>query len=380
MKNIMMKILVYILWIMIFFYSGYRMAEVEEKMGISFSIGIEFLIVTCMLVHFLIHTILHEAGHMVGGLCTGYKFSSFRIGSIVWIKNKEQKIEVKRMKIPGTAGQCLMCPPDVETEKCPYKLYHLMGGLTNIALGVIALVIAVFLPQNLITFLLFDEFGVVGLLLGTGNLLPFKTKGISNDGYNMRDLKRNSMAKKCINLVLSLNAELTLADSYNDISEKVVNELKTIDFTKEDISNSSIANAFSEQVGLLYVDGKYEQAYELNKYIVKSKEILPIFKNEANCECLFYEIMNGEAKEIIENRFDKKLKSYVKATAIYPSRQRLMYAYYKLYAKDDEKAEKYMKQLEKSVKTFFIKANAKHEWKVAKEIKKITECKDLENR
>ena len=73
-----------------------------------------------LFVAMLIHTILHESGHLIAGLLTGYEYVSFRIGSLVWIKGKDNKLHLKKMKIKGTAGQCLMSPPQVPTEECPY--------------------------------------------------------------------------------------------------------------------------------------------------------------------------------------------------------------------------------------------------------------------
>ena len=56
------------------------------------------------------HMIVHEAGHLVFGLLTGYKFSSFRILSFLWQK-EDDGLKLKRLKVAGTAGQCLMAPP-----------------------------------------------------------------------------------------------------------------------------------------------------------------------------------------------------------------------------------------------------------------------------
>ena len=39
-----------------------------------------------LILSFYLHIILHEGGHLVAGLASGYKFVSFRIGSVLWIK------------------------------------------------------------------------------------------------------------------------------------------------------------------------------------------------------------------------------------------------------------------------------------------------------
>lgn len=305
----------------------------------------------------------------MAGLLTGYEFVSFRIGSIVWIKGENGRLSLKKMKIQGTGGQCLMCPPDVEAEKCPYKLYHLAGGFMNLLSGVTGIILALVLPHNFAVFVLCEEFGVIGLAFGLTNLVPCKNGGIPNDGYNLIDLGKNSDAKRCMNLVLKTYALLTVADSWSNLPYALVQELKLIDFKKMDITNSSIANAFDFQCAMYFAQKDYGKVYELQKYMIETPGVLELFKNEAKCECLFYELISGMDKEVIEQRYDKELQNYIKATMIYPSRLRLMYAYYKLYEKDDTKAEEIYSELQKSVDTYAVKADAKMELETANAIK-----------
>lgn len=51
----------------------------------------------------ILQIIIHEAGHLVFGLLTGYRFSSFRIGNLMWIK-ENSKIKLRRLSLTGTAG------------------------------------------------------------------------------------------------------------------------------------------------------------------------------------------------------------------------------------------------------------------------------------
>lgn len=57
----------------------------------------------CLYAAFFLQIIIHEAGHLIFGLLSGYRFCSFRIGSLMWIK-KEGKLQLKRYSIAGTAG------------------------------------------------------------------------------------------------------------------------------------------------------------------------------------------------------------------------------------------------------------------------------------
>ena len=57
---------------------------------------------------------------------TGYKFNSFRIFSVILIKQNE-KLKIKNISLAGTGGQCLMSPPELIDGKMPYVLYNLGG-------------------------------------------------------------------------------------------------------------------------------------------------------------------------------------------------------------------------------------------------------------
>ena len=70
--------------------------------------------------------ILHEAGHLLGGLATGYAFVSFRVGSWMLLK-RDGRLHLGRYTLPGTGGQCLMAPPTWKEDGFPALLYNLSG-------------------------------------------------------------------------------------------------------------------------------------------------------------------------------------------------------------------------------------------------------------
>lgn len=93
-----------------------------------------------MYVAFFFHIIVHEAGHLLFGLMTGYKFSSFRIASFIWLE-ENGKLKMKQLSIAGTGGQCLMSPPDMKDGRIPIVLYNLGGSIINIIMGALFLII-----------------------------------------------------------------------------------------------------------------------------------------------------------------------------------------------------------------------------------------------
>lgn len=375
MKKKLLTFITFALYFFVFAFIGFFAAKVAFKgnddIGLLLLIGyfIEITIAS------YIHIILHEAGHLLGGLWTGYSFVSFRIGSIVWVKNKQGKIEKRKMKLKGTAGQCLMCPPDVNDENFPYVIYNLMGSLTNIILGVITFGLMYIFRNHTIASALLTFFGITGFLLGITNLLPVAMGGANTDGCNIVDLKKNPSARSSFKNVLTLNALMSVADDFNDIPQKTIDELLVKDFSKLDITVPLIANEMLFKAEFLYARKEYEKAYETYMTIAETENVLGMISNEAKCECLFFEIMKHEPKEVIEKRYSNELKYYVNTTISYPSRLRLMYAYYLLYEKNEKKAAEYMQKLEKSINTHQIKAEALLELDVAKEIKGLSEVK-----
>ena len=78
---------------------------------------------------YYLHVLLHEAGHLLCGRLCGYTLTSFRIGKWMLVR-REGRWTISRFHIPGTGGQCLMCPP--EGDDSPIVLYNLGGGLLNL--------------------------------------------------------------------------------------------------------------------------------------------------------------------------------------------------------------------------------------------------------
>ena len=104
------------------------------------------LSLTCLILAVFVQIILHEGGHLIFGLATGYRFVSFRVGSLTLIKEKG-KFRFKRFSISGTGGQCLLSPPDKPYEQLPYFWYNAGGVLMNLLTAILALVLWVAYPE-----------------------------------------------------------------------------------------------------------------------------------------------------------------------------------------------------------------------------------------
>lgn len=318
------------------------------------------------LVFIFLHTIIHEGGHLLCGLMTGWKFVSFRIGCFTLVK-QDNKLKFKKTTVVGTGGQCLMSPPLCKPSECPFFLYLLGGGAVNILTGAVALLIGSFtvgLPS-----IILNIFAIVGFGLGVMNLFPAKMGGTMNDGYQIFiELPKNPKSKTAQYLLLAANALLTESESAADMPEAVRNEIMSFDYS--DLSDTATTNLLLYKAAILFERGCYEEIREIYQRIADSDVTLDLFKKEARCELLYLEIMGDCNPEKIEKLADKKQLEYIKLTALYPSRKRLMYAYYLIYKKDEAMAEKEYEALLKVAETHPVKAEGVIELKEAEKVKK----------
>ena len=105
--------------------------------GMLETVGVSLLAILILLFSIFLQVLLHEGGHLVCGLATGYRFVSFRIFNLTFIR-KDGKLCIKRFSLAGTGGQCLLTPPERPLEDIPTTLYNLGGVLANLLTAILA--------------------------------------------------------------------------------------------------------------------------------------------------------------------------------------------------------------------------------------------------
>lgn len=163
--------------------------------------------------------IIHEAGHLVFGLLSGYKFSSFRIMSYMWVK-ENGKIRFRRLTIAGTGGQCLMSPPDLVDGKVPVVLYNLGGSLMNIIAGVIFLILYFVLESVPFFATVMLIVAIIGFWLAIMNGIPMRMGTVDNDGYNAFSLTRNDDALRSFWIQLKVNDQIARGIRLKDMPDE----------------------------------------------------------------------------------------------------------------------------------------------------------------
>ena len=184
--------------------------------------GLEVLYVLVVFLFFLVtmvlHTIIHEGGHLIFGLLTGYGFLSFRVFSFTIVK-KDGKLIRKKLKVPGTMGQCLMTPPEwKEDGRYPYVWYNLGGGVMNLISCL--LVLPLFFLKRPLPAWAVGIFIFTGLVFVCSNLIPM-TIGIPNDGKNCLLCRKAKENQKAFYLQLKLNAMLSSGTRLEELPEEM---------------------------------------------------------------------------------------------------------------------------------------------------------------
>lgn len=319
-----------------------------------------FLYMLMFAVVYLLHIFIHEAGHLVGGLLTGYKFLSYRIFSIV-IQKTDGRLEIKRFKLAGTAGQCLMICPKPVDGKVPYVLYNLGGGLMNIVVSAICALLMI--PFGNVMFLsdILFAFALVGVLAALINLVPYLVP-MDNDGKNLLNISRSYDAKRAFYLIYEINALQTEGKRLKDIPD----ELFFIS-DNPDIHNTMVTTVLLMKISREIDRHNFESAYKAVKSILNSDAEIPsVNRYLLRVEQVYLAIINGESKDDIENMMDKELLSFMNSMKKYPSVIRTQYAYYKLIDNNNEEAEKQLELFESITDKHPIKSDVDSERELIK--------------
>lgn len=296
-----------------------------------------------MFASLLFMVITHELGHLIFGLLTGYQFISFRIFSLMLLReNGKWKLKLKR--VPGTAGQCLMAPPRKKDGRYPYALYHLGGILLCGVLSSVPIIISVFHMDHSILGLPLFVFGAVSFLMNLLNAIPTNGKGMLNDATNLSMANRNAAGKAALwnqlEYIHLLSQNIRTADMPSEMFFYP---------QRQDLDNTLVQWQVILNVERCEDMGLYQKAKEAAEDILKNAPFLPtFFEDILKTELIFLDTLLGSTGDHTE----KALQALEKHKVIQktPNFARAVYAYRKLVQKDGEAANEAHDLFEKKLK------------------------------
>lgn len=306
-----------------------------------------FGLLAMMYVSILVQMITHEAGHLVFGLLSGYKFSSFRILNFMWV-NESGTMRFRRLSIAGTGGQCLMSPPDLVDGKIPVILYNLGGSLVNAIAGLLFLGLFLLLrplPFLSVSMLLFS---VIGFMFAAMNGIPLRLGIVDNDGYNAYSLTRSSDAMRAFWIQMKVNEQITNGQRLKDMPEE------WFSFPADrDMKNSMVAvigvfacNRLMDQHRFTEADARMVHQLALDSGMVG------LHRNLMICDRIYLELIGQNRQDVLDGFLSKEQQNFMKAMKTFPSVLRTQYAYALLAEDDAFKARSVAAKFEKYAKTY----------------------------
>jgi len=300
---------------------------------------------------FYLQTIIHELGHLVFGLMTGYKFSSFRVGSFMWIK-EEGKVRLKRFSIAGTGGQCIMLPPEYNDGNYKYGLYQLGGVLANVITAVISLVLFFLTAGTAPVAIFFTGLFISGVTFAALNGIPLNSLQVNNDGSNFVELRKSKEARRAVWVQLAIVEGMGQNKRPRDMDQEWF-RMPTEEGRKNYLAMSMAV--FREN--MLMDAHRFEEAADLiDELLAGDYALAAIYRQLLTCDRIYLELIGGGDRGKVEELCDDKQKAAMKQMAGMIYVLRTEYAYALIYENDSEKADKILQAFEK--------AAAKHPYRV----------------
>lgn len=334
------------------FLCGIGMAlEVDKSLPLDapllFTVGSYAVMVVLICLSVVTEMLVHESGHLVFGLLTGYRFSSFRIFSHMWLKEGD-KIRKKKLTIAGTGGQCLMAPPDLKNGTFPVVLYNLGGSLMNLMAAVLFILLYLWIPHipYLSAFFLFNA--LIGIAFGIINGVPLRMGVVDNDGYNAFSLKKNPDALRAFWIQMKINEANANGTRLKDMPAEW---FETPDY--EGMQNALISaigvfgcNRLMDEHRFMEADQKMAELLSMKSAMVN------LYRGMLTMDRVYVELIGDARKEVIDSLFTKEIKAMMKPMKDFPSVIRTQYAYELLYEENPDRAQKVRVKFEKAASVY----------------------------
>ena len=290
---------------------------------------------------------LHEGGHLVCGLLSGYRFCSFRVGSLMWMK-VDGHLRLRRLRLAGTDGQCLMSPPDMVDGRLPVTLYNFGGALANLLTAVLAL--ALYGPARrvplLAAFLLF--LAVIGGFTAAMNGIPLRLGNIDNDGRNALSLGRDPAALRAFWVQMK-------------VAEAQARGLRLREMPEDWFSmpgDEALQNAMTAAQGVLVCnrlvdEGRLAEADRAIAHLLAGSRGLPgLYRGLLVCDRVTVELLGEARPAVLADFLPQGQVKFMGQMKRFPSVLRTRYLYALLAEGDAARAAAIRERFERVAKTY----------------------------
>ena len=300
------------------------------------------LLIGVMYLGMILEIAVHEAGHLVFGLLTGYRFCSYRIFSLMWVREGE-RVVFRRFSIAGTGGQCLMGPPEPDEDgRIPFVLYNLGGVILNLLTAVIFLVPALLLPSASAAAVFFRMLVVIALGFALANGIPMRVGEVDNDGANTKALLREPDAVPVFRTMMLINESSSRGVRVKDMPEEWFREPD-----ERLLGNSIGVSAEVFRLNRLMDEGRYREAGDrIARFFSLDPALNGIYRNLLTADLVTCRLLGGDRAGAEELR-TKEFRRFLAAMRSNPSAVRTGIAAARLLDRDGSGAAALEEQFEK---------------------------------
>lgn len=326
--------------------------------GIQASDGKDLVVVLFMsllsaIAAFFLQVFFHESGHLIFGLLTGYRFVSFRIGHLMFVR-QDGVMNIRRMSITGTGGQCLMAPPEPYSPAMPTQLYNYGGVIMNVLVALLAGLEAA--RASGVWQIFCVMLAVVGLFFALLNGVPMQTGLLDNDGRNAMHLRKDQKNVRAFWIQLKVNEEMVKGRRLKDLPQEWFEEIAPVD-------NILVGTQAAMRVEREMDAGRYEEARVLAEALLKSGREMGGYLTFINKCNLAYLYLTQETPDVARARglVDKGYLKVQRQMMKQPATLRTMYAYRLIAEKDQKGAEEAMVRFDLLARTYPIQSEIEME-------------------
>lgn len=295
-----------------------------------------------LLISMYVQIIIHELGHLIFGKLTGYRFSSFRIGSITLVHSRN-KWALRLYRLPGTGGQCLMRLP--EGDNMPYVWYNLGGILANIVISVLALIPVLIFRHAVEVVFPLSTLAIMGFVSAIANYIPFPQS--ANDGTNLRSMRKSAVERHAFRTQLLINEQMTAGVSLAEMPSQWFEFPENTDWNAP-VSGCSATFIVERLICL----GELETAKERCVEWLNNAEDMPLIaQHSLRADAILCELALNGSSNLSHTLRTKEFDAYIKSGQT-PVALLLLWAYEKMSNGDEKLLQKYVTALEKSFKHY----------------------------
>ena len=292
----------------------------------------------------IVQIVIHEAGHLVFGLATGYRFVSFRVFSLMWVR-LEGRIRLRRFSLAGTGGQCIMGPPDLTNGSMPVLLYNFGGAIFNALSIPVFLGVSLLFPGGSYPVFFCQIMALIGAVYALMNGVPWHMGLEDNDGMNAVALRKSPAAVRAFWTQLKATEQISRGVRLREMPEEWF-------FLpgEEGLHNSMEAACAVLYAGRLMDSGRLGEAGQvMEKLCEGDNAVAGLHRGLMRSDLAFLEILGENRREVIDSLLgDREQQQLMKAMRYYPSVLRTQYACALLAEGDREKAGEIRKRFERA--------------------------------